>query len=705
MKMKRKEFLRKTAAAIIMVLGILFLSGCAVTDTIAKYRRTSDSEGLYTARDPYQTLIVVDGMGKHTHEFVVDTEGNITPFLTRDIKVVSANVKPFLFVDGISFAQTEDYFVVDTEIISDGTGGEILRPIETSYGIDIEVEPADAMYQRIRLSLINAPPSVKLEVKQEYDPVINEDGSVSVTAVNGRIESELRISDAGTFVLEAAAEDGKHCTGNIELTSILNNCIEITEEELCRLEDGSGIPEEIRRGLNTEENIPVITKNPTDETIRETESVLFIAYADNAGSCEWYITDGAGNEKRISEWKKAVPGLSVYGETGCSLGMDNVPLTMNGMKLKCRFTGCGGQTADSGYAILNVREYSREPAVTACDHNHAYSSSVLISSTCYRTGIRRFTCPCGAEYDEMIPKTGHVYSSGTCIYCGGTKPGETGTRQGSAESEVTSSDAAYGQTGTVQTVLPQIISVPEPEPDHEVHVHSWKETTTLKDPTCIASGRMIYTCSCGETKIETTGPLGHRYVSGSCTRCGEIDPDHIHTWDAGIVTEAPGCTGTGTRVYTCTICHSRKTETIPAAEHAYDSSGVCSVCGNRDNIFYGYGKYLNTQCMSDYDKMMAIVRFTRKNGYGGCTGYSGFAKYAADAAGLRMEYRTVGMIDCKGTGQPHSAESFTSEGYCKGCGLGDNHTWVRFYIGNDFYEFDIYGGDVSCIVGPNRSRH
>lgn len=53
-----------------------------------------------------------------------------------------------------------------------------------------------------------------------------------------------------------------------------------------------------------------------------------------------------------------------------------------------------------------------------------------------------------------------------------------------------------------------------------LHTHSYKNTVTA--PTCTAKGYTTHTCSCGNSYKDTyVDALGHNYVSGVCTRCGD----------------------------------------------------------------------------------------------------------------------------------------------------------------------------------------
>lgn len=52
-------------------------------------------------------------------------------------------------------------------------------------------------------------------------------------------------------------------------------------------------------------------------------------------------------------------------------------------------------------------------------------------------------------------------------------------------------------------------------------------------------------------------------------------PGHTHAWDSGAVTTPAGCTSSGVRTYTCSVCGDTRTEDIPAQGHDFvqDASG------------------------------------------------------------------------------------------------------------------------------------
>ncbi|MBP3659759.1 MAG: discoidin domain-containing protein, partial [Oscillospiraceae bacterium] len=58
------------------------------------------------------------------------------------------------------------------------------------------------------------------------------------------------------------------------------------------------------------------------------------------------------------------------------------------------------------------------------------------------------------------------------------------------------------------------------EPPHE---HSWSDWTVTTEPTCTEAGVETRTCECGETETREVAALGHDFVDGVCTRCGEVE--------------------------------------------------------------------------------------------------------------------------------------------------------------------------------------
>ena len=149
--------------------------------------------------------------------------------------------------------------------------------------------------------------------------------------------------------------------------------------------------------------------------------------------------------------------------------------------------------------------------------------------------------------------------------------------------------------------------------------HNYEQTTIAAE--CERPGYIIMTCSsCGDSYVQKTlAELGHDYLNGTCTRCGQKEGEtphkhsykdivtaptctekgyttHTcacgesyvdtyvdalgHSWDSGTVTKEPTATETGIRTFTCTRCGETKTETIPKLthEHSYKAVVTAPTC-------------------------------------------------------------------------------------------------------------------------------
>lgn len=94
----------------------------------------------------------------------------------------------------------------------------------------------------------------------------------------------------------------------------------------------------------------------------------------------------------------------------------------------------------------------------------------------------------------------------------------------------------------------------------KIHDHSYS-SSTIREPSCIEYGVVLYTCDCG-----------YNYL--------KILPYTGHSWDGGVVTTAATCTTDGVKTYTCSVCGETKTEVIPATGHVdKNGDGVCDICG------------------------------------------------------------------------------------------------------------------------------
>ena len=133
------------------------------------------------------------------------------------------------------------------------------------------------------------------------------------------------------------------------------------------------------------------------------------------------------------------------------------------------------------------------------------------------------------------------------------------------------------QTGVRPTQVPGAVPTEGTDDDSTEHVHTW--TFAIKEPTCTEEGYMTLTCDCGEIYTDSMAPAtGHDWNSATCTapktcnRCGATEgaaPDH--SWDNGRVTKEPTKTEEGEMLFTCSICGTTNSQSIPV-----DNSGDVS---------------------------------------------------------------------------------------------------------------------------------
>jgi GH25 family lysozyme M1 (1,4-beta-N-acetylmuramidase) len=58
--------------------------------------------------------------------------------------------------------------------------------------------------------------------------------------------------------------------------------------------------------------------------------------------------------------------------------------------------------------------------------------------------------------------------------------------------------------------------------------HTFGDWTVTTPATCTADGTMTHSCTgCGATESATISAAGHKYADGTCTGCGEADPDYV----------------------------------------------------------------------------------------------------------------------------------------------------------------------------------
>ncbi|MCQ2419673.1 MAG: DUF4430 domain-containing protein, partial [Clostridia bacterium] len=185
------------------------------------------------------------------------------------------------------------------------------------------------------------------------------------------------------------------------------------------------------------------------------------------------------------------------------------------------------------------------------NHVHEYTFETLREPTCSEPGLQHGVCACGDETDEPIETAEHSFADGRCTECGAI------------------------------------------DPNHE---HTFTEVQH-EEPTCTQAGIIREECACGETQEEILPAAGHQFNERfRCTVCGELDPDHEHSFQPEELSEqdyeivlAPTCTTPGRKIPVCPHCGERGDKAIyseywveiPVRDHSY-ADGICTMCGQPD---------------------------------------------------------------------------------------------------------------------------
>jgi len=107
---------------------------------------------------------------------------------------------------------------------------------------------------------------------------------------------------------------------------------------------------------------PVVTKDPTDETIDEGGEMTFVAKAKYAQTYTWKLVSPDGKQTLCKEAGKIFDGLKVTGADTERIILSNVPAELDGYQIYCEFTA--GTTVSGGKATIHVNPKPTE-ATTA----------------------------------------------------------------------------------------------------------------------------------------------------------------------------------------------------------------------------------------------------------------------------------------------------------------------------------------------------
>jgi len=116
-----------------------------------------------------------------------------------------------------------------------------------------------------------------------------------------------------------------------------------------------------------------ITKNPIGESLAVGGRTWFIAHADNATSLTWLLTSPEGKSHTIDEAMEANPGLQLLELPEDTLGISNVPASLDGWSVQARFDGPGGSAVTTP-ATIHVDNFVSAYGTVISNYYRAYSS-------------------------------------------------------------------------------------------------------------------------------------------------------------------------------------------------------------------------------------------------------------------------------------------------------------------------------------------
>ena len=106
--------------------------------------------------------------------------------------------------------------------------------------------------------------------------------------------------------------------------------------------------------IDPKDATPIVTKDPTDETVEEGGRAVFIAKAKYAQTYLWRFVSPEGIQYDCVDAPKTFKGLKVSGADTERIVLENIPLELNGYRIYCRFTG--GDSISCNMAKLYVTE-------------------------------------------------------------------------------------------------------------------------------------------------------------------------------------------------------------------------------------------------------------------------------------------------------------------------------------------------------------
>lgn len=226
---------------------------------------------------------------------------------------------------------------------------------------------------------------------------------------------------------------------------------------------------------------PTMVKHPGDETVVEGGIASFVSYSACTDKSAWQILDTEGTIYSAEAFAEKYPDLVVLPSFD-KLNISPVTMELNGYKVRCTFSGPGGDI-NSNYAKITVEpkyappppEEEAAPVPTPAPtpvHEHVFSTELTVDA-----GYHWYACDCGEAYakEEHSFKWTQISAAaldtygmvqGECEDCGYVLNALTelsASAKAEAEKEAAAQEAAV-QEEAAQDEQP-LIEVEEEEPE------------------------------------------------------------------------------------------------------------------------------------------------------------------------------------------------------------------------------------------------
>lgn len=244
------------------------------------------------------------------------------------------------------------------------------------------------------------------------------------------------------------------------------------------------------------------------------------------------------------------------------------------------------EAAKATGSVLNNIEIATTPLTI-----HSYGEWITVKEpACETIGEKSKSCSCGNKITDIIGVLGHDYSTEFTV---DSEPNCTDAGSKSQHCSRCESKQNVTEIPVLEhNYVGEVTKVPTHTENGEMTFtcggcsHAYTEVieadgthkhipSVTTEPTCTEKGVMTYTCVCGNYYTEDIPANGH-------TSAAAVEENYI----------APNCTDKGSKdlVVYCSVCKkelSRKTETISATGHNY-SNGSCTKCGEKDPDYYSF---------------------------------------------------------------------------------------------------------------------